>query len=169
MTPIWNLAVLSYLYANKFLISTLFTKTVLEIYDLFIYLGFLWCFQHCTGHITTGSWKGRGNQYIQFIRVVYCKLQPTATNYQLSHLRQRRESNPGLRGGRRECYHSATVDPCYTYWTYASVSLNSVGRILLLNAILLRYIHLPDQKLQFSISTHNKHIHVCFILKSLQY
>ena len=22
----------------------------------------------------TGSWKGRGNQYIQFIRVLYCKL-----------------------------------------------------------------------------------------------
>ena len=31
-------------------------------------------FQYCTGHITTGSWKGRGNQYIQFIRVLYCKL-----------------------------------------------------------------------------------------------
>ena len=31
---------------------------------LFIYLGFLRRFQHCTGHITTGSWKGRGNQYI---------------------------------------------------------------------------------------------------------
>ena len=27
-------------------------------------------FQHCTGHITTGSWKGRGNQY----KVLYCKL-----------------------------------------------------------------------------------------------
>ena len=27
---------------------------------LFVYL-FIWgCFQHCTGHITTGSWKGRG-------------------------------------------------------------------------------------------------------------
>ena len=26
--------------------------------------GFLRRFQHCTGHITTGSWKGRGNQYI---------------------------------------------------------------------------------------------------------
>ena len=26
--------------------------------------GVLRCFQHCTGHITTGSWKGRGNQYI---------------------------------------------------------------------------------------------------------
>ena len=41
----------------------------------FIYLiGVLRRFQHCTGHITTGSWKGRGNQYIQFIRVLYCKL-----------------------------------------------------------------------------------------------
>ena len=42
---------------------------------LFIYLfGVLQHFQHCTGHITTGSWKGRGNQYIQFVRVLYCKL-----------------------------------------------------------------------------------------------
>ena len=41
----------------------------------FIYLfGVLCRFQHCTGHITTGSWKGRGNQYIQFVRVLYCKL-----------------------------------------------------------------------------------------------
>ena len=32
---------------------------------------FLRRFQHCTGHITTGSWKGRGNQYIQFVRVLY--------------------------------------------------------------------------------------------------
>ena len=36
--------------------------------------GVLRRFQHCTGHITTGSLKGRGNQYIQFPRVVYCKL-----------------------------------------------------------------------------------------------
>ena len=43
----------------------------------FIYLfGVLRRFLHCTCHITTGSWKGRGNQYIQFIRVLYCK-QPT--------------------------------------------------------------------------------------------
>ena len=43
--------------------------------DLFIYLfGVLHRFQHCTGHITTDSWKGRGNQYIQFVRVLYCKL-----------------------------------------------------------------------------------------------
>ena len=36
--------------------------------------GVLRRFQHCTGHITTGSWKGRGIQYIQFARVLYCKL-----------------------------------------------------------------------------------------------
>ena len=42
---------------------------------VFIYLfGVLRRFQHCTGHITTGSWKGRGNQYIQSVRVLYCKL-----------------------------------------------------------------------------------------------
>ena len=32
-----------------------------------------------------------------------------ASNYQLSHSRWSRELNPGLRGGRRECYHSATM------------------------------------------------------------
>ena len=43
--------------------------------NTFIYLfGILSRFQHCTGHITTGSWKGRGNQYIEFVRVLYCKL-----------------------------------------------------------------------------------------------
>ena len=42
-------------------------------FNLVIYLfGVLRRFQHCTGHITMGSWKGRGNQYIQFIRVLYC-------------------------------------------------------------------------------------------------
>ena len=42
---------------------------------VFIYLfGVLHRFQYCTGHITTGSWKGRGNQHIQFVRVLYCKL-----------------------------------------------------------------------------------------------
>ena len=51
-----------------------FTGSNADLY-LFIYLfGVLCRFQHCTGHITTGSWKGRGNQYIEFARVVYCKL-----------------------------------------------------------------------------------------------
>ena len=46
---------------------------ILPYYDLF---GVLRQFQHCTGHIATGSWKGRGNQYIQFVGVLYCKLLP---------------------------------------------------------------------------------------------
>ena len=42
---------------------------------LFICLfGVLHRFRHCTGHIMTGSWKGKGNQYIEFVRVLYCKL-----------------------------------------------------------------------------------------------
>ena len=45
------------------------------MYSIFIYLfGVLRRFQHCTGHITTSSWKGTGNQYVQFVRVLYCKL-----------------------------------------------------------------------------------------------
>ena len=47
---------------------------VVYFYSIFYLFGVLHCFQHCTGHITTGSWKGRGNQYIEFARVVYCKL-----------------------------------------------------------------------------------------------
>ena len=45
--------------------------TMVSYFTLF---GVLRHFQHCTGHITTGSWKGRGNQYIKFARVLYCKL-----------------------------------------------------------------------------------------------
>ena len=41
------------------LMQTIWDSTVLDC--LF---GVLRRFQHCTGHITTGSWKGRGNQYI---------------------------------------------------------------------------------------------------------
>ena len=40
----------------------------------YILFGVLRHFQHCTGHVTTGSWNSRGNQYIQFLRVLYCKL-----------------------------------------------------------------------------------------------
>ena len=41
----------------------------------FIYLfGVLRRFPHCTGHITTGNFMGRGNQYIQLVKVLYCKL-----------------------------------------------------------------------------------------------
>ena len=50
------------------------TMSVLEVVWIYLFIWGLRRFQHCTGHITMGSWKGRGNQYIQFVRVLYCKL-----------------------------------------------------------------------------------------------
>ena len=41
------------------------TYSSLGFCTVFIYLfGDLLRFLYCTGHITMGSWKGRGNQYI---------------------------------------------------------------------------------------------------------
>ena len=66
-------------------------------------------FQHCTGHITTGNWKGRGNQYIQLVRILYCKLPINGKQLPAFPHEAVPETEPGLRGGRLECYHSATV------------------------------------------------------------
>ena len=55
--------------------SLLYKVDISRAFRHIIYLfGVLCCFQHCTGHITMGSWKGRVNQYIEFVRVLYCKL-----------------------------------------------------------------------------------------------
>ena len=44
---------------------------------LYFYL-FIWVLTspstHCIGRNTMGSWKGRGNQYIQLVKVLCCKL-----------------------------------------------------------------------------------------------
>ena len=44
------------------------------LYLFYLFIRVLRRFQHCKGHATTGSWKGRGNQYIQWLKVLYCKL-----------------------------------------------------------------------------------------------
>ena len=54
----------------------------------------------------TGSWKGSGNQYIQFVRFLYCKLPTKSKQLPAFPL----EAMPGT-PARRECYHSATVAP----------------------------------------------------------
>ena len=41
---------------------------------IYLFLGVLCRFQHCTGHITRGRFLGRGNKYIQLVKVLYCKL-----------------------------------------------------------------------------------------------
>ena len=88
-------------------------KLYLTRIGLICLFGVLHRFQHCTGHITTGSWKGRGNQYIEFVRVLYCKLSTNGKQLPAFPRETVRGLNPGLRGGRRECYHSATVAPPY--------------------------------------------------------
>ena len=78
-----------------------------------IYLfGVLHRFQHCTGHITKGTWKGRGNQYIQLVKDLYCKLPTNGKQLPAFPLEVGlgTEPNLDLRGGRWECYHSATME-----------------------------------------------------------
>ena len=60
-----------------------------------------------------GSFMDRGNQYIQWVKVLYCKLPSNGKQLPaFLYLRSGQDLNSNLRGGRRECYHSATVAPC---------------------------------------------------------
>ena len=61
----------------------------------------------CISYIVVGSWKGSGNQYIQLVKAMYCKL-PTS-NYQLSHFRCGQDWNSDLRGEGLSCYHCTTM------------------------------------------------------------
>ena len=85
---------------------------------LFIYLGFYVAFN--TVQIISRRVVGRTEETSTYSSSGFCtvKCQPTASNYQLSHLRPCREPNPDLRGGRRECYHSATVAPEFMFIEY---------------------------------------------------
>ena len=46
-----------------------------------------------------GSWKGRGTQYIQFIRVLYCKLPTNSKQLPAFPLEAMPGTEPDLRGG----------------------------------------------------------------------
>ena len=78
---------------------------------VFIYLGFYVTFN--TIQVISRRVVGRAEETSTYSSLGFCTVncRPTASNYQLSHLRPCWGSNPGLRGGRRECYHSATVAP----------------------------------------------------------
>ena len=90
----------------------------MKFIENFYLFGFLLYFQHCTGHITMVSFVGRGNQYIQLIKALYCKLQ--AIGKQLPTFPHKVQGlNCDFRGGRRVCYHCANVDPPF--------KVNSVG------------------------------------------
>ena len=86
----------------------------LKLRYLFIYL-FIWGFYVAfnTVQVISRQVVGRAEETSTYSSLGFCTVncRPTASNYQLSHLRLCRGSNPGLRGERRECYHSATVAP----------------------------------------------------------
>ena len=77
----------------------------------FIYLFFYVTFN--TVQVKSRWVVGRAEETSTFSWLGFCtaNCRLTASNYQLSNLRPCREPNPSLRGGRRECYHSATVAP----------------------------------------------------------
>ena len=76
---------------------------------IFIYLGFYVAFN--TVQVISRRVVGRAEETSTYSSSGFCTVncRPTASNYQLSRMRPSQEPNLGLRGGRRECYHSATV------------------------------------------------------------
>ena len=86
--------------------------TFINIYLFyFIYLGFYITFNTVQVISQRVVRRAEETSTLSLLGFFTVNCQPMASNYQLSHLRSCRESNPGLRGGRRECYHSATVAP----------------------------------------------------------
>ena len=75
----------------------------MSMVSLFIYLGFYVAFN--TVQVISQQVIGRAEETSTNSSLGFCTVncRPTASNYQLSHLRPCRESKPGLRGGRREC------------------------------------------------------------------
>ena len=81
----------------------------------FLYLGFYVAFNtvQVISRLIVGRAEETSTYSLLGLCIVTCR--PAASNYQFSHLRPSQGSNPGLRGGRRECYHSATVAPNLLY------------------------------------------------------
>ena len=59
--------------ANQLSTKSLLCSLLQDLFFIYLF-GVLHRFQHFTGHITTTSWNVTGNQYIELIRDVYCKL-----------------------------------------------------------------------------------------------
>ena len=99
---------LNHLLPIIFLLMTYIDNTSI---NLFIYLGFYIAFN--TVQVISRRVVGRAEETSTYSSSGFCTVncRPMASNYQLSDLRPCREPNPSLRGGRRECYHSATVVP----------------------------------------------------------
>ena len=73
---------------------------IVLLLKIFIYLGFYVAFN--TVQVISRRVVGRAEETSTYSSLGFCTVncQPTASNYQLSHLRLCREPNPDLRGGR---------------------------------------------------------------------
>ena len=61
-------------FQNKFSQKIICCHNSSMIIIEYIYLGFYVAFNTVQVIFMTGNWKGRGNQYIQLVKVLYCKL-----------------------------------------------------------------------------------------------
>ena len=85
---------------------------------VFIYLfGVLHGFQHCKGNITCFCGQRKPVHIYSWSRFYTVTAWPSVSNYQLFHIRSRvRTTN--LRGGRRVCYHCATMTTIFQFLYY---------------------------------------------------
>ena len=95
--------------------------------NLFIYLGFYITFNTVQIQVISRRVVERAEEISTHSSSGFCTVncRPMASNYQLSHFRLCREPNPGLRGGRRECYHSATMAPFVNEVSTSSINVET--------------------------------------------
>ena len=72
-----------------------------------------------------GSWKGRGNQYIEFARVVYCKLPTNGKQLPVSHLSPCGDRTPASEVGGE----SVTTLPPWSLEVFRTFSFIKIGRL----------------------------------------
>ena len=154
--------------ASRCKVSTLGTDNCWCIYFIYLF-GFYVAFN--TVQVISRWVVPRAEETSTYSSSGFCTVnyRPTASNYQLSHLRPCREPNPGLRGGRPECYHSATVAPncrcmCGTLWCELGATmaltecflphLRHISRITKLYVMLqLLTIFLPNHDISINLYT----------------
>ena len=83
--------------------------SIVHYISRFIYLGFYVTFN--TVQVISQWVVGRAEEASTYSWSRFCAIncRPTASNYQLSHLRSDQEPNPDFRGGRRECYRGPLI------------------------------------------------------------
>ena len=92
------------------------------------------------GYTMMGSWRGRGNQYIQLVKVLYSRQLTMTSNFQLFHMRSSRDSKSVLSD---ECAGTFKYVRVWITRTPGKVNLDTNGTSLQVlmsdNTVLCRY------------------------------